>query len=229
MNGREALGIARDLARGGVHRQNAVARLVRPAGMFQPYGDTAADRYPEELQALAALVEPRRVLSFGCSSGEEIATVRAYFPAADVLGIDANPLAVRRAAARFRSDPAVTVLRASDADGVPASTYDVVLALAVFRHGLLGSAPERCDHLLRFSDFDRVVAGLARALRPGGVLLVRHANFRFTDTAAAERFEPVRTGFASTSDDGTPTPVYGQDDRLADPATRDDGIYRRIS
>jgi SAM-dependent methyltransferase len=227
VNGRQALGIARGLARGGLARQNAVARLV-PSGIFQPYGDTSFDRYPDEFRAVAALAEPRRVLSFGCSSGAELATVRRYFPDAEVRGIDANPLAVRRARRLLRDDPHVEVVRASDAAAEPASSYDVVLAMAVFRHGALNAAPPRCDHVLRFADFERTVTGLARCVRPGGVLVIRHANFRFGDTAAAGDFEPVATGFGSSADLGV-TPVYGPDDELLPGAERDDGIHRRRS
>jgi SAM-dependent methyltransferase len=227
VNGRAALGIARGLARGGIDRQNAVARLVRRPGMFQPYGDTAFDRYPDELRTVASLVEPRRVLSFGCSSGEEIATLLHYFPTAAVRGIDANPLAVRRARSRFRDDDRVSVVRASDAAGEPESSYDLVLAMAVFRHGALNGAPPRCAPVLRFADFERTVTGLARCVRPGGLLVIRHANFRFADTTAARGFRPVATGFGSEGDGGT-TPVYGPDDRLAPDAQRDDGIHQRV-
>ena len=228
MNGRQALGIARGLARGGMHRQNAVARLVR-SGMFQPYGDTAFDRYPDEFRAIASLVEPRRVLSFGCSSGAELATVRRYFPAAEIRGIDANPLAVRRARSMMRDDERVEVVRATDAAGEPPASYDLVLAMAVFRHGALNSAPPRCDHVLRFADFERTVTGLARCVRPGGLLVLRHANFRLGDTAVAGEFEPVATGFVSAGADGSTTPLYGPDDRLLRAADRDDGVHRRVT
>lgn len=228
---REALTVAKALVVGGERREAAVARIVRPDNLFQPYTTTGFDRYPEELgvvrELLAGLPEPC-ILSFGCASGEELLTLRAYFPTARIRGIDANPLAVRTARKRVAGDPAITVARGVDAAGEAASSYDVVLALAVFRHGSLADAPERCDHLIRFADFERTVTGLAAAVAPGGVLVLRHANFRFADCASSAGFVLVRGSFGSAGASGKPTPVYGPDDRLRPLGARDDGVYRRI-
>jgi chemotaxis methyl-accepting protein methylase len=45
---------------------------------------TAEDRYPE-LMRLAGRLRPdaKRILSFGCSTGEELVTLRRYFPSAE--------------------------------------------------------------------------------------------------------------------------------------------------
>src|SRR5882724_9636400 len=58
---------------------------------FQPYNHTLLNRYPwlfqfarESLGDTADL----RVLSFGCSLGEEVFALRKYFPAAAIKGID---------------------------------------------------------------------------------------------------------------------------------------------
>lgn len=228
---REALTIAKALVVGGERREAAVARIVRPDNLFQPYTTTGLDRYPEEfglVRDLLADVPAPRVLSFGCSSGEELLTLRQYLPTSRIHGIDANPLAVRTARKRVAGDAAITVSRGVDAGTEAAASYDVVLALAVFRHGSLADSPPRCDHLIRFADFERTVAGLAAAVRPGGVLVLRHANFRFSDCASAAGFTLVRGGFGSAGASGKPTPVYGPDDRLMPLETRDDGVYRRV-
>jgi len=216
---------------GGQRRQSAVAEILRPANLFQPYATTSENRYPEELDAVAAAIatEEPAILSFGCSSGEELVSLRARFPGARIKGIDVNPMAVRNARRRTRGDARISVERAGDASGERPASYDVVLALAVFRHADLNAAPPRCDDVIRFADFDRTVSGLADAVRPGGVLVLRHANFRFTDCAVSSSFEPVSTGYASAGEGGLPTPVYGPDDRLIGLDQRDDGVYRRIT
>jgi len=226
--------VLRLLLAGGESRRTAVALALRPRNLFQPFTTTARERYPDELAAVAAALaadgatEPR-VLSFGCSSGEELLTLHEHFPDASITGIDINPAAVRAARRNVRRAGAqarIDVLRAGDAEGRPAASYDVVLALAVFRHGDLNTAPGRCDDRIRFADFERTVAGLCRTVRPGGLFVIRHANFRFGDTAVAAGFEPVCAGFPSASVH-SPTPVYGRDDQILDPDLRDDGVYRR--
>jgi SAM-dependent methyltransferase len=228
----QVLGLAAALVRGGQRREAAVAQLLRPDNLFQPFTTTSAGRYPEEFAVVRESLPAGApaVLSFGCASGDELFSVRADFPEARVHGIDINPLAVRTARRRIRAanDDRITVERAADASGLAPSSYDVVLALAVFRHGALKALPPSCAHLIRFADFERTVTGLCAALRPGGLFVVRHANFRFTDCAVAGGFEPVRAGFPSSNEGGT-TPVYDRDDRLVPGAAGDDGVYRKIT
>lgn len=225
--GWERLVLLRALAQGGERREAAVAMLLRPDNLFQPYTTTSANRYPEEFAAVRRELDgvAPRILSFGCASGDELLSLREDFPDARIHGIDINPLAVRAARKRVRGDRAITVAKGADASAEQPSSYDVVLALAVFRHGALKQAPPSCADRLRFADFERTVAGLSACLRPGGLLVIRHANFRFTDCAVAAGYDPVITGFGSGSD-GFPTPVYGTDDRLLG-FERDDGVYRK--
>jgi chemotaxis protein methyltransferase CheR len=49
-------------------------------------------------EALRAELEPRRVWSAGCASGEEAYTAALVWPAAEVLGTDADPALLERAA-----------------------------------------------------------------------------------------------------------------------------------
>ncbi|MFL6160288.1 MAG: class I SAM-dependent methyltransferase [Marmoricola sp.] len=230
---RGAVSLLAALVGGGERREAAVARLVRPDNLFQPFTTTGPDRYPEEfgwLRDHLDVADPS-VLSFGCSTGYELLTLRSYFPTATIRGIDANPLAVRTARKRIREVDAhgtISVVRAGDADGEPDGAHDLVLALAVFRHGELNEAPPRCDPVLRFADFEKTVTGLARTVRPGGLLMIRHANFRFSDCAVADGFEQVLSSVGSVGFQGLPTPVYGRDDTLLPDDQRDDGVYRRF-
>ncbi|WP_183406975.1 class I SAM-dependent methyltransferase [Nocardioides marmorisolisilvae] len=228
MRVREALTLAKALAVGGERREAAVAIITKPKNLFQPYTTTSANRYPDEFRAVADALttETPRILSFGCSTGEELVSLRAAFPGASIHGVDVNPLAVRKARRRVAGDARTTVARGGEA---PDASYDVVLALAVFRHAALNDAPPSCAGVLAFADFDRTVGGLAASVRPGGLLVIRHANFRFSDTSAAAAFEVVSTGYASAGEGGLPTPLYDRDDRLIGVEPRDDGVYRRLS
>ena len=226
MRVREALTLAKALAVGGERREAAVAIITRPGNLFQPYTTTSANRYPEELAVVARSLEADepRILSFGCSTGAELLGVRAVFARARIHGVDINPLAVRAARRLVADDPGITVARGGEA---PTDSYDVVLALAVFRHAALNDAPPSCAGVISFADFERTVTGLADCVRPGGLLVIRHANFRFTDCDVAADFEAVSTGYASAGEGGLPTPLYDRDDRLIGVEPRDDGVYRK--
>jgi hypothetical protein len=64
--------------------------------------------------------------------------------------------------------------------------------MAVFRDPALDlPGASRAVGPLTFDAFDREVSELVRCLRPGGLLLVAHSNFRITDTRAAAQLELV--------------------------------------
>ena len=190
-------------------------RREQPDNLFQPYCYTAMHRYPRCFAfARDTLGEASAVnlLSFGCASGEEAFTLAQYFPQARIKGIDINARAI--ATAQRATPPAladrIRFETASSAAAEPDAGYDAVFAFAVFRDDALKSFPPRCDHVLRFADFDRAMSALARCLKPGGLLFLRHAHFHFADSNAAKDFDVVLT----LEVDGERKPLYGADDRL---------------
>jgi SAM-dependent methyltransferase len=173
-------------------------RIRRPVpGEFQPYYFTLPDRYPWLFGFAATRIGSRpdlRILSFGCSRGEEVFSLRKYFPSAAVKGIDILPRNIARCLARARAENPknVTFEIAATTEGEPANFYDAIFCLAVLCNGdLTTSAAQRCDPLLHFETFDRMVCDFARCLKAGGLLVLHTTNFRFCDTAVAPDFDVV--------------------------------------
>jgi 2-polyprenyl-3-methyl-5-hydroxy-6-metoxy-1,4-benzoquinol methylase len=173
-------------------------RVRRPVpGEFQPYYYTLPDRYPWLFGFAATRIGSHpglRILSFGCSRGEEVFSLRRYFPSAAIKGIDINPRNIARCLARAATEhPAnVTFEIAATTEGEPTSSYDAIFCLAVLCNGdLTTSGAQRCDPLLHFERFDRMVGDFARCLKPGGLLVLHTTNFRFCDTAVARDFDVV--------------------------------------
>ena len=192
-------GVARKFARfftDGARRRAWLFRLIRRGG-FQPYNFTRSNRYPVIFRRLRELVgESRdvRILSFGCAYGEEVFTLRQYFPHAEIKGIDINPFDIAEAKRRLErlGDSRISFAVGDLARNEPETVYDAICCMAVLRHGDLGRpGVTRCDHLIKFADFEEIVRGFARCLKPGGFLVIRHANFRFEDTDTARDFETV--------------------------------------
>jgi SAM-dependent methyltransferase len=190
-------------------------RLRRPVtGRFQPYPHTLPDRYPWLFDVAAAAlagVPAPRLLSFGCSRGEEVFSLRRRLPGAVIKGIDIDPANI--AACRARSpDDRIRFEAASDTGGEPDAHYDAVFCLAVLCHGdLTVTRAGRSEPLLRFADFDGAVAGLARCLKPGGLLFLHTTNFRFCDTAVAPGFEVV---LEARPEQLAPDVLFDRDGRL---------------
>jgi SAM-dependent methyltransferase len=173
-------------------------RLRRPLqGRFQPYAHTRPDRYPWLFDfARAALVDVQapRLLSFGCSRGDEVFSLRRRFPAGVIRGLDIDPANIEtcRTRALQEGDERMAFAVASSARAEPAGRYDAVFCLSVLTHGDLTAAGAlRSQPLMRFTDFERAVGELARTVKPGGLLFLHTTNFRFCDTAQFGDFEVV--------------------------------------
>ncbi len=220
------------LLRNPASKSHWFLRLARSDNLFQPSSETAPDRYPRIFkfvqQRLGDSAEVR-ILSFGCSTGEEVFSLRRYFPRAAIRGLDVNPLhiAICRGRRRAAGDGQVSFAVAGSAAREPAGTYDAVFCMAVFRHRDLSfSDAHRCDHLITFDAFERTVGGLARCLKDGGLLAIRHANFRFCDTATAERFRPV---FSADEPPFHPqAPLFGPDNRRVEEPFYPDVVFEKL-
>jgi len=177
----------------GLHRR---IQLPLP-GRFQPYNHTLPNRYPWLFQFARMCLGNKqglRILSFGCSRGEEVFSLRSYFPDAAIKGIDIDPRNIAYCLARARrgESAGVTFAAAATTEAEREESYDAIVCLAVLCHGdLTATGARHCDPLLRFEDFERMVADFARCLKPGGLLLLHATNFRFCDTSTSRNFDPV--------------------------------------
>lgn len=206
-------------------------RLLPPTGLFQPFNDTSADRYPRIfgfVQSALGATSKIRILSYGCSTGEEVFSLRSYFPSAVIKGIDINAanIAVCRRRLKEKPDAAMSFEPASSIEAEPAAVYDAIFAMAVLRHGSLGlPGVTRCDHLIRFDEFARAVEDFRRCLKSGGLLVIRHSNFRLCDAPAGTAFETIlRVESAETANK---TPIFGPDNLLMAGVEYPDAVFRK--
>jgi SAM-dependent methyltransferase len=193
-------------------------RFRRPvAGRFQPYAHTLPDRYPWLFDFAAATLDrvpTPRLLSFGCSRGDEVFSLRRRFPQATIKGIDIDPrnIAACISAARSLNDDRLSFEVEPNTRKEPSRHYDAIFCLAVLCHGdLTVLHAKRCDHVLRFEDFERTVADLARCLKPNGILFIHTSNFRFCDTMLADTFDVV---LEAVPDQMAPDVLFDRQGRL---------------
>ena len=110
--------------------------------------------------ALNAAVEPgHRVLEIGCGTGNLALRVQRMHPAADVVGLDPDPLALARA--RRKAERAGLPVRWHQGTGgelpCPDESLDRVLSAFMFHH-------------LDEAEKHRMLTEVRRVLRPGGQL-----------------------------------------------------------
>ncbi len=211
-------------------RGYARLQFSSPVPLFQDYATTSMDRYPALfgfVQQTLGADSQARLLSFGCASGEEVFSLRAYFPQAVITGLDIHPDAIgtchRRLAAR--PDTGLQFRLAGNTAGEGDGCYDAIFCLAVLRRGDLAThRGERCDHLIRFEDVEAQLLDFVRCLRPGGLLVLRHANFRLRDTQAARWFD---TALCLPTPARADTPLFGPDNRRLPVQADEQAVFRR--
>jgi 2-polyprenyl-3-methyl-5-hydroxy-6-metoxy-1,4-benzoquinol methylase len=216
------------LAADRVYRNVMWLYVVRPKGTFQPFNDTLTDRYPrifDFVQTELGAASKIKILSYGCSTGDEVFSLRQYFPGARIKGIDINPanIAVCRRRLKKLSDTNISFTTANGTGAETSGDYDAIFCMAVLRHGSLGlPGVTRCDHLIRFEDFARAVADFERCLKPGALLVIRHSNFRLCDAAAGQAFETILQ-----LQHYSKTPLFGPDNRLLPEQPYPDTVFRK--
>jgi SAM-dependent methyltransferase len=199
---------------------------LRPKTAFQPFNFTQPNRYPAIFRCVQTALgadNEIRILSFGCSTGDEVFSLRHYFPRARIKGIDINAANIA-VCERRKTDAAIEFQTADSTASEPTGSYDAIFCMAVLRHNDLSKpGVTRCDHLLRFEAFAETIAEFDRCLKPGGLLAIRHSNFRFADTPTSLDYEMIlRVGVSRPF-----TPVFGPNNGRLPGPTGEDVVFRK--
>lgn len=176
-------------------RAVAVLSVTHARSLHQASDATTYDRFPELFERTRAhfadRTTPPRILSFGCSTGEEVFTLRRYFPESEIVGVDVNRRSLREARRR-NTDPRIAIEPYSRRRMARLGTFDLILCLAVFQKTRL-RRPEISDSSrdYPFARFDAELQTLDGALAPAGLLVIYLTNFHFADASVAAGYRPL--------------------------------------
>lgn len=175
------------------HGWVALRNLALPGELHQAWGTTAINRRPKVMQALAEVVPDRpglRVLSFGCSTGEEVLDLREHYRHAKVFGTELNRTSLRKAEERLKEADAI--LFHSTYDNLQRyGPYNLILACSVFLRHPEDTHAEDLSKLYPFEAFERGVCRLFDNTLPGGFLLIHNTNYRVSETRLGAFLTPV--------------------------------------
>lgn len=127
------------------------------------------------------LPEARRILSFGCSTGEEVATLRVFWPMAQIVGVDINKDALAEARKKYPNEIFLESKHLSE------EPFDIIFAMSV-----LCRWPESVGGFLPYQEFRDAVSRLDALLKPGGILVAYNAAY--DPMTVLEAYTPLAKG-----------------------------------
>lgn len=189
-------------------------RLRHGRNHFQGETTTHVDRYPalfSECRRLLSSVPVPAVLSFGCSTGEEVFSLASYLPNAVITGVDINAWCVRQAAQK-NSNPKLRFLRRHSTEFKALDRLDAIFCMAVFQRteNRLNQRNTQARGFT-FDRFETELQELDQKLKPGGLLFLDQCDFLFSETTLASCYTPIRNPDTQRT---RQRPVFGRDNRL---------------
>lgn len=163
---------------------------------------TAENRYPDLFkisqnyfsinQKGADYLKKLCLLSYGCSTGEEVKTLNDYFPGAQITGIDINKWCIEKAQQKFKNDNFKFLQNINGIENVIyKQQFDAIFALSVLQHTINRSKNNDVARKVLFQDFERKVIKFNSMLKAGGLLVIDNTDFNFLDTKISLNYYPL--------------------------------------
>lgn len=150
---------------------------------------TQFNRYPRIFSRVSEFVKNpscvnTRVLSFGCSTGEELSTLDdLYFSGVVLTGVDISAECVAKARQLSYTGKNKVEIYGPDDDSWKYKNYRVILALSVLCRWPDTIDMDSIESLYSFPEFEAQVRFLTDRLEPGGLLVVHNSSYYVEDTS----------------------------------------------
>lgn len=143
-----------------------------------------------------------KILSFGCSTGEEVLTLRQYFPNAYIVGAEINKysLAICR---KLPVDGKITFLYSTLNEIGKHGPFDAIFCMAVLQrlpHYIESKGISSLKKIYPFEKFERQIVELDKMINPQGLLIVHFTQYSVWDTSIASKYKALgvyQTGYIS--------------------------------
>lgn len=187
----------------GQYRAITLLRWFQTDTLHQTTPLTWMDRYPQLFSTCRDWFQNQpeiHILSFGCSTGEEVITLRQYFPHARIIGAEINPWNLARCRQR-QVDARIAFVASNRAMLERYGPFDLIFCMAVLQRTPHRVEAERITNLKEiypFEKFDHQVRELDSLLKKNGILVIHHSQYFFRDSSVATRYDPLESSEVPT-------------------------------
>lgn len=160
---------------------------------FQHETLTRFNRYPalfDQCRQYLNNVQNPHILSFGCSTGEEVCTLGEYLPGAHIMGVDINKWCLKQCTKKYPDERFIFCHRFSE-QFLNSENFDAICCLAVFQRTESRRTNNEIAKEHTFEKFEAEIALLDTKLKRGGLLIIDNADFSFLDTHSSVAYRPL--------------------------------------
>lgn len=157
--------------------------------LHQKNNCTLYNRYPEIFKIVSDLNNiDSNVLSFGCSSGEEIETLKNVYNFNNVYGVDIHKESINICRNKFGND----FIFDYDIDFLDDNKkFDIIFAMSVLCKWEDTELINDSTNVYPFYMFDNAISILDKKLNNNGLLIIYNANYMFKDSSVYDNYIPL--------------------------------------
>lgn len=166
-----------------------------------------------------------RILSFGCSTGEEVESLSGHFPEAHITGTDINKRSIRIAHANY-GDTKKSFIHSLSPRFEEAGNFDIIFCCAVFQSTANRTSNDNQVSDWPFDQFQTSLQTLDQKLHKGGLLVIDHCDFRFIDTDCADKYQALDVAGNRIRRD---RPTYDKQNQKISDFSENDRVFVKIT
>ena len=170
---------------------------TKQKNIFQEASTTEYNRHPDIFDFLKIKYKDKniKILSFGCSTGEECVSLNKYLPNASILGIDINKKSLAKAK-QNNSKQNISYKYCEPNEIINLGEFDVVIAISVLCKHPEAIYLNELTTIYPFERYEEMVNKLDAILKEGGLLIIRSSNYIFSDVKISNKYELIENNNA---------------------------------
>jgi 2-polyprenyl-3-methyl-5-hydroxy-6-metoxy-1,4-benzoquinol methylase len=187
---------------------------------------TYMNRYPKIFSTCRDFYHSKqdiKILSYGCSTGEEVMTLRHYFPNATIVGAEINKLSLE-ICNKLPIDDKISFIYSDPKEIEKHGPFDAIFCMAVLQrkpHYIAEKGIKSLKKIYPFEKFEQQILELDKLLNPNGLLIVHYTQYSLNDTSIAPKYK----AYSNCNQDDYSSPVFDRESNIITNPGSQNSIY----